>query len=196
VTRAFLAVLPGPEVAAAHAVLQERCIQRFPGLRWVAPGNLHLTVQFLGDADEKRLRELEPRVGEALAFVASFRLTLGRPGAFGPRDRPRTLWIGLGEGAGAMAEVVRLVSAATEAAGFPRERRPWSPHLTLARNPRGIAATGWEEILRQSDLPGRALTVQNVALVASSLQAPGPVYTTLWSSPLRRPAPSTPQHAS
>jgi 2'-5' RNA ligase len=195
VIRAFFAVFLGPQIAAAYAAVHAECTRRFRDLRWVAPGNLHLTVRFLGEADERRVAELEPQVGAALAGVSPFRLVLGEPGGFGERGRLRTLWLGLAEGAEAMADVAHKVAGATHAAGWPRERRPFGPHVTLARNPRGIAPGGWEDVVRQSDLPGSAVTVENVALVSSRLQPHGPEYTTLWSSPLGRAASSIPHDA-
>ena len=53
--------------------------------------------------------------------------------AFPPHGAARVLWAACGEGATALAQLAARVEEAFAAAGFSREERPFSPHLTLAR---------------------------------------------------------------
>jgi 2'-5' RNA ligase len=48
-------------------------------------------------------------------------------------ERPRILWVGVAEGALVARQLQERVDAALAARGFPRDDRPWHPHLTIGR---------------------------------------------------------------
>lgn len=100
-----------------------------PGARWVDPGNLHLTLRFIGEITE----DLATDVDEALAEIkaARFPLQLTGAGVFGGR-RPHALWVG----AERSPELVRLrdkIEQALIRVGLEPEQRKFAPHVTLAR---------------------------------------------------------------
>jgi 2'-5' RNA ligase len=102
------------------------------GIRWVRPTNLHLTLRFLGDAvDAERLAALREKLTDIAAQTAPFVIDARGTGAFPNLARPRVIWAGLiGD------ELVHLAARVEDAAvdaGFTRERRPYSPHLTIGR---------------------------------------------------------------
>jgi 2'-5' RNA ligase len=57
-----------------------------------------------------------------------------RLGVFPPRGSVSVLWLGVGDGAREMIALQALVTQRLAALGFPPEDRPYTPHLTLARN--------------------------------------------------------------
>jgi 2'-5' RNA ligase len=129
--RAFVALdLPEParEALAAHVAA---CARLAPGMRWVEPDSLHLTLRFLGNLDP----EVLTRVREALLGVRAqpFRMALGGHGLFGPRSRPRVVWLGVTEGRDACAGLAAGTEAASVAAGLEADERPFQAHVTLAR---------------------------------------------------------------
>lgn len=100
---------------------------------WVRPGAMHLTVKFLGQVSADRVPELGRSLRPACAAARPVSLSLSGAGTFPPRGRPRVVWAGVvpcGEGLAALTEAVESACASC---GFPRERRPFSPHLTLGR---------------------------------------------------------------
>ena len=135
VGRLFIAVALPPavraELAALRAALEGAGV---PRLRWVQPDGIHLTLKFLGDTPLRRRPEIEAAMEEAGAAGPEHTLSLGGLGLFGGR-RPRVLWAGLdGDVAAVIALAARLDAALAER-GFEPERRPLTPHLTLARVP-------------------------------------------------------------
>lgn len=111
-----------------------------PGLRWIRESQLHFTLKFLGDIEEERVAAAKAAASVAARAVTErsgsagpFRLGLEGLGAFPPRGPARVLWAGCGEGADALSALAAAVEEAFNAAGFSREERPFSPHLTLAR---------------------------------------------------------------
>jgi 2'-5' RNA ligase len=102
--------------------------------------NLHLTLAFLGQVNADRRAALAVIGSAAAAAAPPFVLTLDRVGAFRGAG---IAWAGTDR---SPPELLRLVAALNDglaAAGLPVERRPFHPHVTLARRgaraPEGIA---------------------------------------------------------
>lgn len=102
-------------------------------IRWVEPHNLHWTVQFLGDLSDREMAEVCLRAVRAAARHASFELEARGVGAFPSIHRPRTLWLGAGEGAQALRALHADIDDALRDLGFRGEARDFVPHLTLGR---------------------------------------------------------------
>lgn len=99
------------------------------GGRAVPEANLHLTLAFLHNVDVRRV----PCVTDAArrAACAPFDLTLTRIDTFA---RSRILWLAPPEPDGAAAgRLAARLWRALEVCGFEPERRPFRPHVTLAR---------------------------------------------------------------
>ena len=100
------------------------------GVRPVRRVQMHLTLHFLGDVED------EPRIAlnEALARVrqAAFTITIQGAGVFPPRGRPSVLWAGVADSPG-LVDLHAAVGTAIESCGLEVERRPYVPHVTLAR---------------------------------------------------------------
>ena len=95
---------------------------------WVHPQDYHITLAFLGSADE--LGPVIDSVG-SLTF-SSFSLSLDAFGTFGKSDSPRILWMGV-EHSDMLHHVRDRVYGACEEAGFQLDKRPFSPHITVGR---------------------------------------------------------------
>ena len=100
------------------------------GVRPVRPAQLHLTLHFLGDVEDDVCGTLR----DALAGVHGdlFRLSIQGTGVFPPRGRPSVLWAGVVD-LDALVALHAAIGAAVESCGLEIERRPYVPHVTLAR---------------------------------------------------------------
>jgi 2'-5' RNA ligase len=161
-------------------VLRQRAASIAPRahLTWVTSARMHLTVRFIGAADEEKLaavrRALEP------AFeTPPFMLSVEGTGAFPPKGRPRVLWAGLDEGRGHLLALERELTARLSAIGIPPEDRPYNPHLTLARvrDPAGLRAAALLDGL-QTHAFGQS-TIDAITLFESRLSPKGPTYVAL-----------------
>jgi RNA 2',3'-cyclic 3'-phosphodiesterase len=127
VRRLFIAIdLPGPVCWRLGQLVAEPP----RGVRPVRPAQMHLTLHFLGDVEDDDCAALI----DALAQVRQepFAIALGGTGVFPPRGRPTVLWAGVGDSA-TLSSLHHGVGAAIEACGLAVERRPYVPHVTLAR---------------------------------------------------------------
>jgi len=153
---------------------------------WVVPGNLHLTVKFLGAVADGRIGSIVGALTGTAADVSPFDANFAGLGAFPSATRARVVWAGVTGGAGAMVDLAVRVDAALAALGFARDERPFSPHITLGR----VRQPGRNPALTQ-DLRSAAgqefgrLHVAGVSLMRSELLAQGARYTELATVSLR-----------
>ena len=133
--RLFFAVGLPEEVRARAAEHAARLRQSFPDVRagWERPEKMHVTLKFLGDVDAARVPALTRAAEAATRGLPSFTLAVEGTGSFPPRGAPRVLWLGLRDDAGGLSRLQARLEDECERVGFPRETRPFKPHLTLAR---------------------------------------------------------------
>ncbi len=99
-----------------------------PGASWRPRENLHLTLRFFGDVDERKAEDLHFELGKITA--PAFELTLKGAGWFGRMD-PHALWIGA-EPDPALLSLHAKCERAARRAGLAAETRKFVPHITLA----------------------------------------------------------------
>jgi 2'-5' RNA ligase len=180
--RLFVAVELSGAVRRAVAAEQER-IGRLPALgdaslRWVRPEHMHLTLAFMGDADESHAGAIVEAMSQPIA-MDPFGVSFGGLGVFPPRGAPRVLWLGLATGAEEVVQAQRIVAHRLGEARVALDPRPFHPHLTLARWRSSSAADARRVIAgdRGSTTPRTA--VDAVTLYQSRLSPSGPAYTSL-----------------
>jgi RNA 2',3'-cyclic 3'-phosphodiesterase len=143
--RLFIGVpLPSEAASEIEAVVEDVRAMSLPSgardVRWVRLDGLHLTLRFLGPTPPERIEAATDAVARtARSAPGPFAIELAGAGSFPPGRRPRTLWIGLAEGAEALSDLARSTHTALQEAGWPPEDRPFRPHLTVARSD-GVAS--------------------------------------------------------
>ena len=100
-------------------------------LRWVAPGNFHVTLKFLGETPSKRLASIREALGAVRSKEAAA-LRFQGLGFFPNERRPSVLWAGI-EYTAALQAVAAQIDKCLKRLGFLCEKREFKPHLTLAR---------------------------------------------------------------
>jgi len=147
-------------------------------LTWVGPERMHLTVRFIGAADDETLAALQ-RALEAPLDTPRFTLTVRGVGAFPPTGPPRVVWAGLQQGRDHLHALEREITARLSPIGIRPEARPYSPHLTLARvrEPAGLRSAALLEGV-QTHAFGES-TIDAITLFESRLSPQGPTYVAL-----------------
>ena len=187
--RSFIAVeLPSAARDAVERVMRELRATAGDGVRWVRPEGIHLTLKFLGDIDVDSVPAISTALGRCADSAAPFDLYLEGVGVFPNARRPRVVWVGLGGALESLQGLQQSVERELEALGFTRERRAFTPHLTLGRVRDGASAQQGralsEAIAGASVQPGVVLPVRELALMKSDLQPTGAVYTRLHAARL------------
>ena len=172
VLRIFFALVPDATVRDSLAALAHD-VARETGGRAPRDENVHLTLAFLGNVPRDRLDELTAIGAAVAAAEAPFPLTLDTIGAF--RDA-RVAWAGPAVTPAGLERAFARLRVLLQAAGLPTERRPFNPHVTLARHCVRPPHRGAMDQI--------AWRVESIALMASETLAAGPRYAVLASWPL------------
>ncbi len=137
-----------------------------------------MTLKFLGEVQPPVIADLVAELAPRLRGIEAVTVELGRTGFFPSSMRPRVAWVG-GTASG-VEDVLAAVEEAAEKVGFPRERRPWSVHLTQARLKSQWSKAAVDRFLEWGDVLDLELfTCREVVLFSSDLQPGGAVYTAL-----------------
>ena len=171
--RTFVAVFPPPEVRE-EALARARRLSLAGRVRWAKPENVHLTLKFLGDVQEEVLDDLCAALEEVCGRHAAFDAELAGFGAFPSARRAQILWAGISAGSGELRSLATDLDATLAPLGFKREKRPYTPHLTLGRA-RGKPASFEpppEEYLGE-------FRIRHVELTESKLTPEGAIYRTV-----------------
>ncbi len=150
--------------------------------RWVRPGNLHVTLKFLGEVEETRVGAIQNALNEVRCEQA-VALNFRSLGFFPNEKHPRVFWAGI-EASANLKVLAADIDGAVEKLGTPREQRAFSPHLTLARFERsGLPEALRKAIAANMERDFGSLRTHEFRLIQSKLNLSGAQYTTLASFP-------------
>jgi 2'-5' RNA ligase len=171
--RAFVAVDVecGPVLQEAIAELKAYG----KALKPVSLANVHVTLKFLGEIYERTVPEIEAVMRSAAQGVAPSDVRLIDVGVFPNERSPRVVWVGM-DGTGPLMEMAAALEEGCEPLGFPRERRPFSPHLTLARVREGFRPDLGEFLKKHHGQDFGSFKVERIKLKKSVLTPAGPIY--------------------
>lgn len=179
--RTFIAVDLGPAIRERCQALQTTLARAGTEVKWVEQENLHVTLLFLGEVDERDVTPVCQAVSTVCAAQPAITLSVGTVGCFPNPRRPRVVWVGVGEGA---AELVALHDAIErpllKLGCYRREERKYTPHITLGRvrgnePPAGLAAA----LTKQADWQAGSIDVHELLILSSELTPRGPIYSVL-----------------
>jgi len=186
--RTFIAIELDQELKATLAGIRACLRSAVPprAVRWVQPDGIHLTLKFLGDTPLDKVEQVKTALAQAAGQIPAFTITVGGVGCFPDARRPRVVWVGVQEPSGCLARLWRAVESQVAPLGFPTEKRPFSPHLTLGRVQRYASGAEVRDIgqavaMLAADMAGAQdeMAVSRVAYIKSDLRPTGAVYTTL-----------------
>lgn len=178
--RLFVALEIPRTVRDNLAILIDELRKIGPKARWLRPETIHVTLKFIGEAPSERL----PEIRSTLANVRSggaVELRFRGLGTFPNAKRPAVLWAGI-EASPNLQELAADIESSLEPLGFPRERRAYVPHLTLARfQPPHIPEALRAAISERNDREFGAFETSQFALFESKLKSSGAEHTALAS---------------
>lgn len=143
------------------------------GARWVRPEGMHITLFFAGEMDRDQANDLDAEL-EGVQMPA-FELSCRGLGYFERGSRIKSVWAGIELNDGLKYLHDRVESAAVKA-GFERETRKFTPHITLARLKGGRADDIGHWIETHDHLSTPPFTVDHFTLYRSHLAREGAMY--------------------
>ncbi|MCL4243974.1 MAG: RNA 2',3'-cyclic phosphodiesterase [Candidatus Dadabacteria bacterium] len=171
--RLFIAALLPDEVKAALGGYVASLRKVTEGVKWEREEKLHVTLKFLGEADEATVEAVALVTGAAAGKYSPFEMTTGNLGGFPDIQRPRILYAGLSENHG-LSALQGEIDQGLEPHGFERETRRFIPHVTIGRTTGRMRTTG------PLPVPAKVqFSISEISVVRSVLGRAGSTYTPL-----------------
>src|SRR5450755_1887628 len=195
--RIFIGIDLNPEVRIRISRFLEGVSAFAPEARWVRPESLHITLKFIGEQKPEQVEAITERLRGVES--SAFDIRSAGYGFFPTATAPRVFWIGI-QADSQLAELAQGIDMAVAELGIPREDRPYSPHLTLARGsgrsgspkrqkddgPNPSFAVLEKRLTAMSGIDFGTMTAREFILYESQLSSGGSKYTKLQRFPLQQ----------
>jgi 2'-5' RNA ligase len=174
-------------------MVRRRVIQHIASLReavptaqasWSRDTNLHLTLKFLGEVLEDSVQSFSMAASRAVADFAPFKILLEQTGVFPKHGSPRILWLGINDREGKLGHLQSHLEDESAHAGFGKEDRHFSPHLTVARLRKPQHARTLAAAHKQLVFEPVEITISELLVIRSELNSQGSKYTVISRHPL------------
>ncbi len=149
------------------------------GVKWVRLDGIHLTIKFFGNIDEKEISKISEVSKRTLEGVGDIKLKIRGLGTFPGGNRPRVIWVGIGGEVDRLAALKSDIEDALYDLSYPKEDRPFNPHLTIGRVKGRPPVMALEKIKDMRDIEVGDMVVGGFHLFKSDLRPTGAVYTPL-----------------
>lgn len=183
--RTFIAVELGPSVIKRAGDLIDKLRITDAVVNWVRPQQMHLTLKFLGDVADTDTPDICRVVEKVASQIEPFEIICRGAGAFPGIHRPKTLWIGIQDGADELKALQAAIDdALKDELGYSREARGFHPHLTIGR----VKSDGFKltSLLEQyHDFDADLAVIDEVVTFASFLDRQGPTHEALARAELK-----------
>lgn len=183
--RAFIGIGLPPECRRAIAEAISPLRAKRPPVSWTPEQNLHMTLKFLGEIPPERAPEIASLLAVTARYFRPFEFAVEEPGGFPTLHDPRILWVGIREPLELVGKLQENMENVLSGAGFPREGRPFHPHITVGRV-RDRLPPGWGEEYAKalSGKPFGVVVAGSLHLYESRLSPGGANYRVLRDVPL------------
>ena len=186
--RLFIAAeFPTNIIDSVYQITQNQWPQQMNGLKWVNKNQYHLTLKFLGDTTIDQIAAITHVCQQNTTNDLSFPLTICGFGVFPNQHKPTVLWAGIQE-AEKLIQFQKTLDKALNQLNIRMERRPYSPHLTLARIKDYFPQSQFVKFLTPlqhgSQVLNLSTQIASITLFESELTRQGPVYNKIWTTNL------------
>lgn len=176
--RLFIAINLPPDIKDQLADLLLKLQKNNPNkpIKWVEPENVHLTLHFLGDTPEEKIKEIDQALQPIIADFSTLDFQLSNSiNAFPNLNTPQVIFLEIKElNDGKTLKMQRQIGEALEVLGFEIDKRPFRLHLTLGRVKFKTGLQLPDFKLQTSDF-----RVQKIELMSSQLNPGGPIYSVI-----------------
>jgi 2'-5' RNA ligase len=170
--RTFIAVELPDEVRKNIVELINELKTVEAAVKWVEENNLHITMKFLGEVDNKKLDDLIELTTKAVSGKGSFKAKFQEVGAF-----PRVVWVGTAEGGDKLCALAKELENVLSGSGFRSEEKEFRPHITIGRikDKKGVDKLK-EKMEGFKDAKFGEAWVDSISIMKSTLSPKGPIY--------------------
>lgn len=148
-------------------------------VRWEQTDKLHITLKFLGDAEQQSLGPIIASLERIAQSFPEFSIRYASLGCFPHKREPRILWAGVESADSMLGHLAKSIDDALATLGFKKEERAFHAHVTLGRVKSGRHMNHLLRTMESITFESQPVHVSHFVLVKSELKQGGSVYTTL-----------------
>lgn len=174
--RIFIAVKiePGEELLKMFSSFKNAL--KNESIKWTETSNIHITLVFLGDTEEQRIKDIGLLLSEICSGYGEFELILRGAGVFRSIRDPRVIWAGISYSK-EMADLNKAITGMLRETGTQTEERVFNPHLTLGRIKKINDISLLSGLLeKHTNNEIQRISVKEIILFESILRPEGPIY--------------------
>ncbi len=181
--RTFIAIELPESIKDFLSRIQDQLKGSQADVKWVAPRNIHLTLKFLGEVNEKKLDEITCILEDTAKNKRPFYIRIFSLGAFPKINSPRVIWVGIDKGDNETKGIARELEEKISKTGIPKEDKPFSSHITVGRIRSNLnrerLVGGLKTLTNSFSGENLEFLANSITLFKSTLTPKGPIYETL-----------------
>lgn len=178
--RVFIAIELSERTQGFLNRLQEQLKNSQAEVTWVKPQNIHLTLQFLGEIDDKKVSQVIGLLDNVVADKNAFYIRLSGIGAFPKISFPRIIWVGIDKGDIETKQIAKDLEEDAAKIGIFKENKPFSSHITIGRVRsalnRNALVKNLDNLVNNFLKDAPESPVNKITLFKSTLTPKGPIY--------------------
>lgn len=185
--RCFIAIDLPDKVKSELIGLQNELKASGVQVKWTEVSNIHLTLKFLGEINEKTKEEISHLLDNISKNIPCFKMDIKSIGVFPKPNFPRIIWVGVDKGDKEIKNLVRFIEDGAERIGISKEERDFSSHITIGRVKSTLNKDKLVNALKVLETkPFNAeFSVDKITLFKSTLTSKGPFYEALAEANLK-----------
>jgi len=187
--RLFIAIELPLKIQKVLENIQEVLKKAKAGIKWVKPDNIHLTLKFLGYVESSQIEPIKDKMRFAGEEFSPFEISLAKDvGVFPKINYPRVIWVGIDKGEAKITNLQKRLEDEMDELGFEKEKREFTPHLTLGRvKSLKSEKEGLIQAIQSIHIDEEhRFNVSKLTLFKSILKQTGPIYEVLYEVPLAK----------
>ncbi len=176
--RVFVSV-PVPDTAETAALRDD--IRSLDGVRPSPADQTHITLRFIGDVDDSKIKRITECVRRASEGVSPFEVTVSGTGAFPNERRPSVIWMGL-DPADTLAGIANRLEKELSTSNVRFDSKPFKAHVTVGRCRDGAKVP--RSFFESHDIEFCRFVCSEILVMKSELGPKGAKHTVLSRIPL------------
>ncbi len=177
--RTFVSVTVPNQVLTLQEMLKTTVSDKEKNLRWSKPGQIHLTLKFIGFTPPDAIDQINKTLGEVVKRHSWMEFTVSGTGCFPSQKRPRVLWVGLDGSGKTLLNFVNDINQSLVKYGFPQEEKEFIPHITFGRITYPPKNTPDVDSFLKTKYDPIPMSITRIRLISSELFPNGPIYSIL-----------------
>ncbi len=177
--RTFISVTVPNEIISLQDMLKTTVDFNGKNLRWSKPGQIHLTLKFIGHTPPDSLETINKELENIVRRHEWMELSVQGTGCFPIPQRPRILWLGLDGQLKRLEHFINDINESLETIGFPREEKDFIPHITIGRVKYPPKTTPDISTFLNVNFNPIPMSITRIRFMSSELFSGGPIYSIL-----------------